>query len=122
MEEMRTFGYLCPACGKPVMAARSLFALEASGVEVECECGGSALRTEFDGQKCRIFVPCGLCGETHMAQCSPEQLARREGVAFGCVFPGEEELAHQANEYISLESLKKNVRIIARAIVKLAGE
>lgn len=45
-----------------------------------------------------------------------------EGVAFGCVFPGEEELAHQANEYISLESLKKNVRIIARAIVKLAGE
>ena len=82
--EMRTFGYLCPACGKPVMAARSLFALEASGVEVECECGGSALRTEFDGQKCRIFVPCGLCGETHTAQCSPEQLARREGVAFGC--------------------------------------
>lgn len=43
-------------------------------------------------------------------------------MAFGCVFPGEEELAHQANEYISLESLKKNVRIIARAIVKLAGE
>ena len=45
-----------------------------------------------------------------------------EGVAFGCVFPGEEELAHQANEYISLESMRKNVRIIARAIVKLAGE
>ncbi len=82
--EMRTFGYLCPACGKPVMAARSLFALEASGVEVECPCGGSALRTEYDGQRCKIFVPCGLCGETHMAQCRVENLARKGGVAFGC--------------------------------------
>ncbi|WP_369282352.1 hypothetical protein [Oscillibacter sp. GMB15532] len=82
--EMRTFGYLCPACGKPVMAARSLFALEASGVEVECGCGGSALRTEFDGQRCKLFVPCGLCGETHTARCAPEELTREGGVAFGC--------------------------------------
>ncbi|MET0015766.1 hypothetical protein [Oscillibacter sp.] len=82
--EMRTFGYLCPACGKPVMAARSLFALKASGVEVECPCGGSALRTEFDGQRCKIFVPCGLCGETHTTQCSVESLTREGGVAFSC--------------------------------------
>ena len=41
---------------------------------------------------------------------------------FGCVFPGEEELAHQANEYITLDSMMKNVRIIAHAIEKLAGE
>ena len=45
-----------------------------------------------------------------------------EGVAFGCVFPGEEELAHQANEYTTLDSMMKNVRIIAHAIEKLAGE
>ena len=45
-----------------------------------------------------------------------------EGVAFGCVFPGEEELAHQANEYITLDSMMKNVHIIAHAIEKLAGE
>lgn len=82
--EMRTFGYLCPACGKPVMAGRSAFALEASGVEVECACGGSTLRTEYDGLQCRIYVPCGLCGETHMARCSPQQLLREGGVAFGC--------------------------------------
>ena len=48
-EEMRTFGYLCPKCGKPVMKARSVFALEASGAEVECDCGGSALTAAFDG-------------------------------------------------------------------------
>ncbi len=82
--EMRTFGYLCPACGKPVMAARSLFALEASGVEVECGCGGSALRTEFDGQWCKMIVPCGLCGETHSTRCAPADLTREGGVAFGC--------------------------------------
>ena len=38
-EEMRTFGYLCPQCGKTVMGTRSVFALEASNAEVECACG-----------------------------------------------------------------------------------
>ena len=41
-EEMRTFGYLCPQCGKPVLKSRSVFALEASGAEVDCGCGGCA--------------------------------------------------------------------------------
>ena len=35
--EMRTFGYLCPKCGKPVMKARSVFALEASGADIDPE-------------------------------------------------------------------------------------
>ncbi|MDD3410145.1 MAG: Sapep family Mn(2+)-dependent dipeptidase, partial [Eubacteriales bacterium] len=44
-----------------------------------------------------------------------------EGVAFGASFPEDEDRAHQANEMISLNSLMLNVRIIARAILKLAG-
>ena len=48
--------------------------------------------------------------------------ALEEGVAFGALFPGEEEMAHQANEYITEESLFQNARIFARAIVRLAGE
>ena len=44
-----------------------------------------------------------------------------EGVAFGASFPGEEELAHQANEYIKEEVLFQNARIFARAIIRLAG-
>ncbi len=44
-----------------------------------------------------------------------------EGVAFGALFPGEPEMAHQADEYISEESLYQNARIFARAIVRLAG-
>ena len=84
VEEMRTFGYICPVCGKRVLGSRSVFALEASNAEVECGCGGSALRVEFDGQRYRVYVPCGLCGETHVAVCTPEQLVSGSGIGLSC--------------------------------------
>ena len=80
---MRTFGYLCPACGRPVMAARSVFALEASNAEVECQCGKSALSVTFDGERYHLTVPCGLCGETHEAVCPPERVLEG-GTALAC--------------------------------------
>ena len=83
-EEMRTFGYLCPKCGKTVMRTRFVFALEASGAEVECDCGGSALTAVFDGERYRLTVPCGLCGETHTAVCSREQVLEGAGTALAC--------------------------------------
>ena len=82
-EEMRTFGYICPACGRSVMGSRSVFALEASNAEVECICGKSALRTEFDGQRYKVYVPCGLCGQTHTATCTTEQMTSG-GIGLGC--------------------------------------
>ena len=82
-EEMRTFGYLCPECGKPVMAARSVFALEAANAQVECPCGKSALTVAFDGERYRLSVPCGLCGETHEAGCPPERVLEG-GTALAC--------------------------------------
>ena len=82
-EEMRTFGYLCPACGKTVMAARSVFALEASNAEIECPCGKSALEVGFDGEQYHITVPCGICGDTHTALCSPERVLHG-ATALGC--------------------------------------
>ncbi len=45
----------------------------------------------------------------------------KEGVAFGSAFPNDEELAHQAGEYLSIDGLMQNVRIFANAIVRLAG-
>ena len=45
-----------------------------------------------------------------------------EGVAFGSAFPEDEELAHQAGEYASVDGLMQNVQIFARAIELLAGE
>jgi len=44
-----------------------------------------------------------------------------EGVAFGSLFPDEEELAHQAGEYINLNSLLNNLAIFVKAIENLQG-
>ena len=82
-EEMRTFGYLCPKCGKPVMGTRSIFALVAADAEIICDCGESVLQTEFDGEKYKVYVPCGICGETHMAVCPPERVLKG-ATALGC--------------------------------------
>ncbi|MCS3915481.1 acetylornithine deacetylase/succinyl-diaminopimelate desuccinylase-like protein [Caldanaerobacter subterraneus subsp. tengcongensis MB4] len=41
-------------------------------------------------------------------------------VAFGPVFPGKPELAHQADEYIEIEDLILNAKIYAHAIYELA--
>ena len=46
----------------------------------------------------------------------------KQGVAFGAVFPGEEELAHLANEYESIESLMMATKIYASALLKLCAE
>ena len=32
MEEVRSFGYICPKCGKAVLGSRSAFALQAAAV------------------------------------------------------------------------------------------
>ena len=45
-----------------------------------------------------------------------------EGVGFGAAFPGDPDLAHQADERVSVASLVKNMKIFARAIVRLAGK
>jgi len=44
----------------------------------------------------------------------------KKGVAFGMLFPGEPELAHQADEFVIIENLVKAAAIYAEAIVKLA--
>lgn len=46
----------------------------------------------------------------------------KKGVAFGMLFPGELELAHQANEFVDVENLVKATAIYAEAIVKLAAK
>ena len=45
----------------------------------------------------------------------------KKGVAFGMLFPGEPELAHQADEFVNIENLVKATAIYAEAIVKLAS-
>lgn len=44
----------------------------------------------------------------------------KKGVAFGMLFPGEPDIAHQADEFVVVENLVKAAAIYAEAIVKLA--
>lgn len=42
-----------------------------------------------------------------------------QGVAFGCVFPGEAMVAHQADEYFEVASFQKNIDIMLEAVTSL---
>ena len=106
MEGMRSFGYICPACGKPVIASRSVFALTAAAARMECACEKSTLEVQTDGVKFRLWVPCGLCGKTHQAECSADAVLRGRGVGLACPETGqlccfigsEEEVERQMKE------------------------
>ncbi|MFX3673175.1 MAG: dipeptidase PepV [Paenisporosarcina sp.] len=46
----------------------------------------------------------------------------KKGVAFGMLFPGEIDVAHQIDEFVNIENLVKAVAIYADAICELAGK
>lgn len=46
----------------------------------------------------------------------------KKAVAFGPYFPGQEDLAHQANEHLVIDKMLVAAAIYAESIVKLAGE
>lgn len=110
-EKMRTIGYLCPRCRKPVMQQRSRFALAASGAIVQCECGKSELQTDFDGEKFRISVPCGVCGGEHLAECGADRLLDGEGIGLAC--PDTSELCCFIGEEYAVERALAQLQITA---------
>ena len=93
MEEMRSFGYICPACGKAVLHSRSVFALNAAAARMECECGKEALTAETDGLRFRLNVPCGVCGGHHQAECDAGALLHGRGIGLAC--PVKQVLLHR---------------------------
>ena len=46
----------------------------------------------------------------------------KQGVAFGALFPEEEDLAHQADEYASIDNMIRAAKIFANALVRLCAE
>ena len=46
----------------------------------------------------------------------------KQGVAFGALFPDEEDLAHQANEFERIDRLMLAMKIYANALIRLAAE
>ena len=83
-EQTRTFGYICPSCGKAVLADRTRFALEAAAIGAVCDCGHSELTAEPAARTYRVTVPCGVCGGEHRAEVAPESLLEGSGVALAC--------------------------------------
>ena len=81
---MRTFGYICPSCGKAVLADRTQFALAAAAVGVVCDCGHSELTAEPGARACRVTVPCGVCGGEHRAEVPAESILEGPGVGLAC--------------------------------------
>lgn len=114
MEEMRTFGYICPKCGKPVLSQRSSFALTATAARMECECEKSTMEVQTDGVKFRLWVPCGLCGEIHQAECSAESVLHGRGIGLSCpktkqlcCYIGEESAVVKAMEQLAIRAEKE---------------
>ena len=114
MEEMRSFGYICPACGKAVLHSRSVFALNAAAARMECECGKEALTAETDGLRFRLNVPCGMCGGHHQAECDAGALLHGRGIGLACpvkqelcCYIGEEPQVRKAMEGLALRVAKE---------------
>ena len=111
MEEMRSFGYICPHCGKAVLHQRSVFALSAAAARMECECGHEALEAETDGVKFRLWVPCGVCGGEHLAECGADRLLDGEGIGLAC--PETSELCCFIGEEYAVERALAQLQITA---------
>ena len=64
----------------------------------------------------------GLPGETIATGGGTYAKVLSQGVAFGATFPDDEDLAHQANEYIDIDRMITAAKIYANALIRLAGE
>lgn len=114
MEEMRSFGYICPHCGKAVLHQRSVFALSAAAARMECECGQEALEAQTDGVRFRLWVPCGVCGGHHQAECGADAVLHGRGIGLACpekqelcCYIGEEQQVRRAMEELALRVEKE---------------
>ena len=111
MEDMRSFAYLCPNCKKIVLAQRTRFALSAAAVRIECDCEKSELRAETDGMRFRLWVPGGLCGETHQAEVSNQALLEGRGVGLAC--PKTRQLCCYAGDRTEVEKAARELELRA---------
>ena len=111
MEEVRSFGYICPKCGKAVLGTRSVFALQAAAARIGCECGESELEIQTDGVKFRLWVPCGLCGGTHQAEVDVSAILTGRGVGLAC--PETKQLCCYAGDTRQVQSAMEELAIRA---------
>ena len=61
----------------------------------------------------------GLKGEPESTGGGTYAKYLKQGVAYGAAFPGDEDLAHQANEYVKLDQMILAAKIYANALLRL---
>ena len=64
----------------------------------------------------------GLKGEPMSTGGGTYAKVLKQGVAFGALFPDEEDLAHQADEYEDIDRLMLAMKIYANALIRLAAD
>ena len=113
-EKRRSFGYICPHCGKAVLGSRTVFALTAAAARIECECGKAEMDIETDGTRFTLSVPCGLCGEQHTAVVEAAALLEGRGVGLACpktkqicCYAGEEGQVRGSMEELAIRAAKE---------------
>lgn len=113
-EKRRSFGYICPHCGKGVLGSRTVFALTAAAARIECECGKAEMDIETDGTRFTLSVPCGLCGEQHTAVVEAAALLEGRGVGLACpktkqicCYAGEEGRVRGSMEELAIRAAKE---------------
>lgn len=74
----------------------------------------TVLQDVFERHTGRKLSPVAMGGGTY-AKCLPNT------VAFGPLFPGEEDPIHQPNEYMTMDNFIKNIEIMADAIYEMAN-
>ncbi len=104
-EETRTIGYICPVCGRAVIAQHTAFQLAAGGGTLPCPCGKSELGFRQLGDRCEVTVPCLFCARDHRAVCANDALLHKELLALscpasglGCCYIGREDQVFRAME------------------------
>lgn len=87
-EAKRTIAYLCPSCHQAVVAEKTVFSLAAAPGKIPCPCGKSALKTEIEGDRVKLTVPCLFCEKEHTVTCSTHAFLHEKALAFSCAASG----------------------------------
>ncbi len=121
-----TLDFRCPVCADQQQLIKNVEE-KLGGLEVTVETLKPAHHVPSDSELVTQLLAAyeeetGLKGEAMSIGGGTYAKVLEEGVAFGALFPEEEELAHLANEYESIDSLMLAAKIFANGLIRLAAE